>query len=237
MIPVAWCATRQALLLPPLLLLLVVDILRCGARRALGAPRFSPAPPPLLSFVGLCARWIDLQLCWLVAALHRLGYRRVRRPLSYPSHCRLLSLPPPLVPLSLPPPLTATPSHTPLTADPSHVRLQPPVPYGLQPPWQQLHPHATRQVLVSGPVITRSLPLARAVVTLLTCGLAPPSFVDATLLDFSSLLAATVRDAALPRLEALPEAATVGGRGCNPQPCVPPLEPIPTPSPSPSPYP
>ena len=46
----------QALVLPPLLLLLLLDIVRCGARRALGLPRFDAASPPLLSFVGLSAR-------------------------------------------------------------------------------------------------------------------------------------------------------------------------------------
>ena len=46
----------QALVLPPLLLLLFLDIVRCGARRALGLPRFDAASPPLLSFVGLSAR-------------------------------------------------------------------------------------------------------------------------------------------------------------------------------------
>ena len=123
----------QALVLPPLLLLLFLDIVRCGARRALGLPRFDAASPPLLSFVGLSARWLALQLRLLVAALHRLGYRRV---------------------------------------------------------------------LVSGPVITPSLPLARAVVTILMLGLVRASFVDATLRDFSELLAATARDEALPQLEA-----------------------------------
>ena len=122
----------HALVLPPLLLLLLLDIVRCGARRALGLPRFKAASPPLLSFVGLSARWLALQLRLLVAALHRLGYRRV---------------------------------------------------------------------LVSGPVITPSLPLARTVVTLLMLGLVRPSFVDATLRDFGELLAATARDEVLPRLE------------------------------------
>jgi hypothetical protein len=149
----------HALMLPPLLPLLLLDIVRCGARRALGLPRFKAASPPLLSFVGLSARWLALQLRLLVAALHRLGYRRV---------------------------------------------------------------------LVSGPVITPSLPLARTVVTLLMLGLvrtlAPPlgpsptptptatatptptpkvrpSFVDATLRDFGELLASTARDEVLPRLE------------------------------------
>jgi hypothetical protein len=52
----------HALVLPPLLLLLLLDIVRCGARRALGLPRFDAASPPLLSFVGLSARWLALRL-------------------------------------------------------------------------------------------------------------------------------------------------------------------------------
>ncbi len=123
----------QALVLPPVLLLLVLDICRFGWHRSRTGWRASPAAPPLFSFVGLGARWLELQLRWLVAALHRLGYRRV---------------------------------------------------------------------LVSGPIVTPSLPLARMLVTLLTLGLATPSFVDATLRDFGDLLAASLRDVTLPRLEA-----------------------------------
>lgn len=123
----------QALVLPPLLLLLLADILRCAVRRLVGAPRYPAASPPLLSFVGLSARWLALQLRLLVAALHRLGYRRV---------------------------------------------------------------------LVSGPIITSSLPLARAVVTVLMLGLVSTAFVDATLRDLGEILAASLRDDTLPRLEA-----------------------------------